>query len=92
MIKAVKYTNFMKYEIWNVTMKNRDMTSRDSADLKEIPQIKEIPVQVFFSEFYDVVQKGFFLQNISKWLLLDCVVKARDRKVIWFFFTISCSY
>ena len=42
------------------------MTSRDSADLKEIPQIKEIPVQVFFSEFYDVVQKGFFLQNISK--------------------------
>ena len=91
MIKAVKYTNFMKYEIWNVTMKNRDMTSRDSADLKEIPQIKEIPVQVFFSEFYDVVQKGFFLQNISKWLLLDCVVKARDRKVIWDFFTISCS-
>ena len=60
MIKAVKYTNFMKYEIWNVTMKNRDMTSRDSADLKEIPQIKEIPVQVFFSDFYDIVQKGFF--------------------------------
>ena len=92
MRKAGKYAKFMKYELWNVTMTNRDMTNRDSADLKEIPQIQEIPVQVFFSEFYDVVQKGFFLQNISKWLLLDCVVKARDRKVIWFFFTISCSY
>ena len=36
-------------------MTNRDMTNRDSADLKVIPQIQEIPIQVLFSEFYDVV-------------------------------------
>ena len=77
--KAGKYSKFVKYEMW-------DMTNRDSADLKEIPQIKEIPVQIFFSEFYDIVYKGFFLQNTSKWLLPDCVVKARDYKVIWVFF------
>ena len=88
MRKAGKYAKFMKYELWNVTMTNRDMTNRDSA---RDPTNTRDPRTSVFLWILRCCPEKIFLQNTSKWLLLDCVVKARDRKVIWVFFTISCS-
>ena len=61
------------------------MINRDSADLKEILQIKEMPVQVFFSEFYDIVHKGFFAEYLQMTVSGLCCKSSRPQSYLSFF-------
>ena len=54
------------------------MANRDSADLKEIPDIKEILVQVFFSKLCDIFQKKLFCRitlNDCLWTVLQKLIR-----------------
>ena len=54
------------------------MANRDSTDLKEIPDIKEILVQVFFSKLCDIFQKKLFCRitlNDCLWTVLQKLIR-----------------